>query len=138
MFKDEVKTYKGYILTTIDGSDCEVPNTKATRERYKSISGNNDGKVARIKLSNCYESLNHYVLDTEIEECKHSENKLANRHMNQVEEIINDYPVVSIRDRGYLSLSCMFHSVMKNKKFVIRLNQRYFKLEQNLMTTNDE
>ena len=32
----------------------------------------------------------------------------------------------------------MFHSIMENKKFVIRLNQRYFKLEQNLMTTNDE
>ena len=138
LFKDEVKTYKGYILTAIDGSDCEVPNTKATRERYKSISGNNDGKVARIKLSNCYDLLNHYVLDTEIEEYKHSENELANRHMNQIEEIIGDYPVVSIRDRGYLSLSYMFHSVMKNKKFVIRLNQRYFKLEQSIMTTNDE
>lgn len=138
LFSDEVKTYKGYILTAIDGSDCEVPNTVITRERYKSISGKNDGKVARIKLSNCYDLLNQYVLDTEIEEYKHSENDLAERHMKQVEEIISDYPIISIRDRGYLSLSYMFHSIIENKKFVIRLNQRYFKLEQNLMTTNDE
>ena len=138
LFKEEVKDYKGYILTAIDGSDCEIPNIPLTRERYKSISGKNDGKVARIKLSNCYDLLNHYVLDTEVEEYKHSENELAQRHMKKTEEIISDYPIVSIRDRGYLSLSYMFHSVMENKKFVIRLNQRYFKLEQNLMTTNDE
>lgn len=36
-FPQEVKTYKGYILGAIDGSDCEVPNTMETRERYKSI-----------------------------------------------------------------------------------------------------
>lgn len=138
LFKEEVKNYKGYILTAIDGSDCEVPNTPLTRERYKSISGKNDGKVARIKLSNCYDLLNHYVLDTEIEEYKHNENELAQRHMKQVEEIVGNYPIISIRDRGYLSLSYMFHSVMENKKFVIRLNQRYFKLEQKLMSDNDE
>lgn len=138
LFKKEVKTFKGYIITAIDGSDCEVPNTPITRERYKSISGKNDGKVARIKLSNCYDLLNHYVLDTEIEEYKHSENELAERHMKKIEEIISEYPIISIRDRGYLSLSYMFHSIMENKKFVIRLNQRYFKLEQNLMISNDE
>ncbi len=133
LFPEEVKTFKGYILTAIDGSDCEIPNTPITRERYQSKSGKNDGKVARIKLSNCYDLLNHYVLDTELEEYKHSENELAKRHMKEIEEIIKDYPIISIRDRGYLSLSYMFHSVMENKKFVIRLNQRYFKLEQNLM-----
>ena len=138
LFKDEVKTFKGYILTAIDGSDCEIPNTPKTRERYKSISGKNDGKVARIKLSNCYDLLNKYVLDTEIEEYKHSENELANRHMEQIENIIEDYSTISIRDRGYLSLSYMFHSIMENKKFVIRLNQRYFKVEQSSMSTNDE
>ena len=95
-------------------------------------------KVARIKLSNCYDLLNHYALDTEIEEYKHNENELTQRHMKQVEEIVDDYPIINIRDRSYLSLSYMFHSVMENKKSVIRLNQRYFKLEQKLMTTNDE
>ena len=138
LFPEEVKTFKGYILTAIDGSDCEIPNTPITRERYQSKLGKNDGKVARIKLSNCYDLLNHYVLDTEIEEYKHNENELANRHMKEIEEIIKDYTIISIRDRGYLSLSYMFHSIMENKKFVIRLNQRYFKLEQNLMAANDD
>lgn len=138
LFPKEVKTYKGYILTAVDGSDCEIPNTKETRKRYKAISSKENEQVARIKLSNCYDVLNNYVLDTEIEEYKHGENELAERHMKQVESIITKYPIISIRDRGYLSLSYMFHSVQENKKFVIRLNQRYFKLEQNSMTSNDE
>ena len=33
-YKNEVKTYKGYVLTSIDGSDFEVQNTKSSREKY--------------------------------------------------------------------------------------------------------
>ena len=33
-YKNEVKTYKGYVLTGIDGSDFEVQNTKSSREKY--------------------------------------------------------------------------------------------------------
>lgn len=138
LFPDEVKTYKGYILTAIDGSDCEVPNTPQTRKRYKPVTAKENNQVARIKLSNCYDILNNYVLDTEIAEYKHGENELAERHMKQIEKIITKYPVISIRDRGYLSLSYMFHSVKDNKKFVIRLNQRYFKMEQKSMACDDE
>ena len=64
LFPKEVKTYKGYVLTAIDGSDCEVPNTPITRERYKTkTTGKNAGNVARIKLSNCYDVLNNYILE---------------------------------------------------------------------------
>ena len=33
-YKNNVKTYKGYVLTGIDGSDFEIPNTKKSREKY--------------------------------------------------------------------------------------------------------
>ena len=58
--------------------------------------------------------------------------------MKKVEEIIKKYPVISIRDRGYLSLPYIFNCLKDNKKFVIRLNKRYLQFEQNLMTSNDE
>ena len=35
LFKDEVKTIKGYILTAIDGSDCEIPNTQKQEKNIK-------------------------------------------------------------------------------------------------------
>ena len=36
-YKKEVKTYKGYILEAVDGSDFEVPNTPKAREKYKML-----------------------------------------------------------------------------------------------------
>lgn len=35
LFPDEVKTFKGYILTAIDGSDCEVPILKSQGTNIK-------------------------------------------------------------------------------------------------------
>lgn len=138
LFQDEVKNFKGYIVTAIDGSDCEIPNTPTTRKRYQTITGKDAGNVARIKLSNCYDLLNNYILDTEIEEYKHSENELAERHMKIVETFITKYPIISIRDRGYFSLSYMYHNIKNNKKFVIRLNKNFLKQEQSSMKTDDE
>ena len=138
LFKKEVKTYKGYLLTAIDGSDCEIPNTPVTRERYKGIKTKSSEKIARIKLSNCYDILNNYIIDSQVEEYKHSENELAERHMLVAEEITEGYPLISIRDRGYMSLSYIFNSIIENKKFVIRYCPRYFKQEQKLMTSDDE
>ena len=80
-FQSEVKTFKNYLLFAIDGSTCEIPNTKETRERYKSLNSSDDTRVARIKLSNCYDVLNNYIIDTEIEEYNHQELELALRHI---------------------------------------------------------
>lgn len=52
--------------------------------------------------------------------------------------MITSYPVISIRDRGYFSLSYMYHSIKNNKEFVIRLNKNYLKSEQKSMHSNDE
>ena len=103
-FKNEVKTIKNYLLFAIDGSTCEVPNTPETRERYKSINSTDDTRVARIKLSNCYDVLNKYVVDTEIEEYNHQELELALRHMSNTEYIKEYNPIINVMDRGYFSI----------------------------------
>lgn len=137
-FPQEVKTYKGYVLGAIDGSDCEVPNTKATRERYKSINATNEDRVARIKLSNCYDVLNGYVLDTEIAEYKHWELDLAQKHIKNTEYIKKYFPTIYVMDRGYFSLSVIYHLINNKTKFIIRLNKKYLKQEQQSMKSNDE
>lgn len=141
LYKDcpeEVKTYKGYVLGAIDGSDCEVPNTKETRERYKSINSTKKDRIARIKLSNCYDVINGYVLDTEIAEYKHWELDLALKHIGKLEYINECFPIIYIMDRGYFSLAVMYHLMKENKNFIIRLNKQYLKPEQKSMKTNDE
>lgn len=137
-FPQEVKTYNGYILGAIDGSDCEVPNTKETRERYKSINSSNDDRVARIKLSNCYDVINGYVLDTEIAEYKHWELDLAMKHIESTNYITKYFPIIYVMDRGYFSLAVMYHLINDGTKFIIRLNKSYLKPEQKSMKTNDE
>lgn len=137
-FPHEVKTYKGYILGAIDGSDCEVPNTKETRERYKSINSKDDERVARIKLSNCYDVINGYVLDTEIAEYKHWEIDLAIKHIESTNYITDYFPIIYVMDRGYFSLATMYHFINEGTKFIIRLNKSYLKTEQKSMKSDDE
>ena len=137
-FPQEVKTYKGYIIGAIDGSDCEVPNTKETRERYKSINSKNEERVARIKLSNCYDVINGYVLDTEIAEYKHWEVDLAMKHIESTNYITKYFSIIYVMDRGYFSLATMYHLMKDDTKFLIRLNKKYLKPEQNSMETSDE
>lgn len=137
-FPQEVKTYKGYVLGAIDGSDCEVPNTKETRERYKSLNSSDENRVARIKLSNCYDVINGYVLDTEIAEYKHWELDLANKHIKSTNYINEYFPMIYVMDRGYFSLAAMYHFMKDNIKFIIRLNKSYLKTEQKSMKTSDE
>ena len=137
-FPHEVRTYKGYVIGAIDGSDCEVPNTKETRKRYKSINSSKDNRVARIKLSNCYDVINKYVLDTEIAEYKHWELDLAMKHIKNTNYITEYFPIIYVMDRGYFSLATMYHLINNGTKFIIRLNKSFLKPEQKSMKSNDE
>lgn len=137
-FKNEVKTFKGHILCGIDGSDCEIPNTKETRERYKVKNSGKTDMVARIKLSNCYDVLNKYVLDTSVEEYKHGEPSLAVLHIKNTNYIEEYFPIIYIMDRGYFSLANFYHWIKNDKKFVVRLNKKFLKQEQKNMSSNDE
>lgn len=137
-FPDEVKDYKGYILCAIDGSDCEVPNSKETRRRYKPVNSKAYDRVARIKLSNCYDVLNKRVMDTEVEEYKHSETELAKRHIYLTSNYIENYECIYIMDRGYFSLELLYDFTKEGILFVMRLKKAFLKKEQKMMKSNDE
>ena len=139
-FSNEVKTFKKYVLLAIDGSDFEIPNTPITRKNYKAQKSSTADKdrCARIKLSNCYDILNNYVIDTQIENNKYDEIKLAKNHLIKTKEIINNHKIVRIMDRGYASLSDMYHSIQNEDKFIVRIPKTFFKNEHKQMKSNDE
>lgn len=114
-----------------------MPNTIETRKRYKSLESKNDDRVARIKLSNCFDVLNKYVLDTLVEEYKHGETDLAQQHIENIKYIENYFPTIKVMDRGYFSLSKFYHWIKNDVKFVVRLNRNYLKSEQKSMISND-
>ena len=74
-FKPEVKLFNGYILSALDGSDFEIPNTPKTRKKYNLLHSNEI--VARATISNMFDVLNQYVMDTVIGKFDESERKMA-------------------------------------------------------------
>lgn len=135
-FKEEVRLFKGHILCAIDGSDFEIPNTKVTRNTYNKLHVNEC--VARASVSNMFDVLNHYVLDTVIGIYDNSERKMARENLNNVKMLEFPYPIIRIMDRGYTSLPEMYYADKNNDKFIVRLQNKDFKKQIEQMQSNDE
>ena len=133
----ETKKYKDYVLIAIDGSDLEIPNTKATRKEYN---GNLQEHCARITVSTCYDILNKYTIDTIIKPYNYSETDMAIEHYNTLNDknIFGKQKTIFIMDRGYVSLSNMFDVDNGGGKFVIRLSTKGYQEEITKMKTDDE
>ena len=56
----DVKTYKGYILKALDGSDFEIPNTSKAKKEYGAVKSQIGETVPRTSVSMCYDLLNQY------------------------------------------------------------------------------
>lgn len=136
-YKDNVKTYKGYVLTGIDGSDFEIPNTKRAREKYN---GKQQKQCARVTVSTCYDLLNHYTLDTIVEKYNYSETKMAQKHYETIkkEKLLGNFKSIRIMDRNYRNLGNIYHYIKNNDKFLIRIASSVYEKENQSMKTNDE
>jgi len=136
-FKNDVKTYKGYVLTGIDGSDFEIPNTVKTRKNYN---GKLQKHCARATISTCYDLLNHYTLDVIVEGYNHSETEMARRHYNTIntENLLGGFKSIRIMDRGYRNLSHIYHYIKNDEKFLIRISSACYEKENQVIKTNDE
>ena len=135
-FEKEVNLFHGYILAAIDGSDFEIPNTKTTRGKYNEL--HPDESVSRASISNMFDVLNHYVMDTIIGKYDYSERKMARQNLNNVKEMSLPYPIIRTMDRGYISLPDMYYSIKNNDKFVVRLQTKTFIKQISKMQSNDE
>ena len=135
-YKDEVKLFKGYILTATDGSDFEIPNTNKTRVNYNSTK--NNSSVARAHVSNSFDVLNHFVLSTIIGPENADEKEMDIQNLNEIKNMNLPYPIIRVKDRGYVSLKDIYYSKINNDKFVVRLKKSDFRKQVADMKTNDE
>lgn len=135
-FKSEVKLFKGYILTAIDGSDFEIPNTKLVKEKYNEF--HPEESVARATISNMFDVLNHYIMDTIIGKYDYSERKMAKENYDNIIKMELPYPIIRTMDRGYSSIVDMFYSNKNDDKYVVRLKKSDFKKQIQNMKSNDE
>ena len=135
-FKDETKLLNGYIVCAIDGSDFEIPNTIKTRNKYNILHPKEC--VARASVSNMFDILNYFVMDTIIEKYDSSERKMAKQNLKNVKDLDLPYPIIRVMDRGYTSLADMYYSNENNDKYLIRLHNKDFKKQIDKMKCNDE
>ena len=138
-YKDsDVKTYNGYILKAIDGSDFELPNTNTSRQNYWLTKKPKRDSVPRATVSMCYDLLNQYIIDVIPERFRKSEIEMAKKHMSKDKEITKDYKSIYVMDRNYVFLEFMVHMKKNNIKFVSRLQRTFYQEEIDKMTENDE
>lgn len=139
-FKEEVKTYKGWLLFAADGSDFEIPNTTKCKKQYNSpIKGkSNEPMCARANIGNMYDLLNNYVVDTVIKPYQSDEIKMMQENLCIAKELVDDYKIIRIMDRGYVSLEDIYFSQLNNDKYIVRLKKKDFGIERKNIKTNDE
>lgn len=136
-YEDKVKTFKGYVLKAVDGSDYEIPNTKTTREKYN---GKQQEQCARITVSTCFDVLNKYTLDTIVEKYDYSETDMLKSHLETIKEqkLLGNFKSITIADRNYKNLSFFYHSIKNDEKFLIRIPSSCYEKETAEMKSNDE
>lgn len=134
----DVKTYKGYILKAIDGSDFELPNTNKIREKYGQVSSKSGETIPRSSVSMCYDLLNEYILDVVPEKYRTSEIEMAKKHIQKDQEISKGYKSIYVMDRNYVSLEFMIYLKQNKIKFVSRLQKGYYEKEIKAIKNKDE
>ncbi|MHB1652556.1 MAG: hypothetical protein ACYCVD_08795 [Desulfitobacteriaceae bacterium] len=75
----DLKLYKGYRLSAIDGSTVELQNTEELRNVF-GYAENGKVEIARARISGLYDVENNIMIDAIIDNYKSSERDLALRH----------------------------------------------------------
>lgn len=137
-FKEDVGLYKNkYILVAIDGTDVEIPNTGSSRKYARPKEQKRNTEVPRLHISNAFDVLNHFIVDTNIGLEHTSEQSQAEEHLKIIKSYHLPYPVIRIMDRGYVSIRDIFYSVQNDDKFIIRLKSKDFDAEQRKTLSDD-
>lgn len=138
-YQNEVKTFNGYLIMAIDGSDFEIPNTKHNKQEYHSPIMRGFGKIsARAKISCIYDVLNNYVVDVSINPYKTNELKLMKENLKKAKQLASKFKIVRVMDRGYISLEDMYLSYKNNDKYIVKLRKIDFANERKEMQSDDE
>ena len=112
----EIKTWHGYRLCAIDGSQFRIPDEPAIIEAFGVNPGKENQKDCPLALASVYyDVLNHISIDSSINHTTASERECAASHLNYAHP--ND---LSILDRGYNAFWLYALYVAKNQLFCMR------------------
>lgn len=112
----KIKTWHGYRLCGIDGSQLRMPNEPDIVEAFGVNPGKDNQKDCPLALASVYyDVLNHISIDSSINHTNASERECAASHLNHA--LPND---LSILDRGYNAFWLYALYATKNVPFCMR------------------
>ena len=134
----KVKTGKGYVVLSIDGSRAEIPESQENRQVYGQSSTQYGKAEARASLSVMHDVMNRFILDIDIGHYLSSEIQQAKRHIAELKGIVGQRPVLIMFDRNYASIEFLDFLEKAGVKYLIRLGERAFKAEIRQMKGKDQ
>jgi len=137
----EIKKYKGYLVTAIDGSSIEIPNTKELQEEYdcQSTGQSIHRTIARAVASGIYDVENNIMIDTVLGKRSDGERALAKHNLDTMLDILgNETNIITIFDRGYISIDLLLTLMETQIKYLFRLPSTTFGKEQRSLKSDDE
>lgn len=137
----EIKKYKGYLVTAIDGSSIEIPNTKELQEEYdcQSTGQSIHRTIARAVASGIYDVENNIMINTVLGKRSDGERLLAKHNLNAMLDILgNETNIITIFDRGYISIDLLLTLMETQIKYLFRLPSTTFGKEQRSLKSDDE
>ena len=140
MYKQkEIKTYKGYIVLSVDGSIIELPNNNQLKEYYGLQLGQ-PGSVGRVRgrCLGIYDSLNHIMVETRLDPYKVSEKIQIEEELKNIKKKYKNKKIIIVCDRFYFGISFIHRLEKMGIKYIIRMRNEHYKKEKMEMTSNDE
>lgn len=114
----EYETYRGYVVTAIDGSKLNLPDSRELEEAYGTQLSSGAPQNQAL-ASAFYDVLNGIFLDVSLNPCTANERELAKQHFETLQQY--DFPkTMVLMDRGYPSGNLIDVLEEKNLSYVIR------------------
>lgn len=122
---DNYKTYKGYRIFSIDGTDINLPNNEETFAVFGSENYAH-GKQAQALCSCLYDSLNNVIVDSIVDRFDANERVMAIEHIDYMKTAGLADNTIVLMDRGYPSFALMKHFDDNGIKYIMRSNRQNF------------
>ena len=124
-YAEDIRRWKGYRVSAIDGSKLSLPNDKALRVYFGSSGPGKGSPIAQG--SALYDVLNDFVMDARIEPLTTDERTLAELHINHLQglESLEEWKELLLFDRGYPSIELINGLTERKIHYVMRVREKY-------------
>lgn len=138
----EIKTYKGYVVLSVDGTVIELPNCEELKEYY-GVNQGQEGSVGRVRARalGIYDSLNKIMVNSRIEPYSVSEKEQIESELKNIKRTYQKYKnkkIIMICDRFYFGISFLQKLEKLGIKYIIRMRNSDYRQEKLAMESKDE